>query len=359
VKANCQDEMTALARIDTLPRSLLDYDPEVIMPASADLAAESINWLGFNQLIADPDHRSILEKLPKLKENEGAPSYIKRIWPKLSPTDRGAALDLGLQKTATMEKIAQVGIQLRIWRAYQTGEWLHSPSGETEFRPWLRSILIDSLEQSGAEATKLANVCEAVAWLRDNSFPDVELPKDLETCFMRRWYGRWKIIAAKVLQYRDAMDTMPTAEQELQEELAAIVATVYDEDLKQPDLNVIGRLKEPRMPPIVVVETERDANINVRKATLELSDLQYAHFLKKLGSSVEYRLAGEQYNTKDYILVEYRHDIEHDDWAYRAWSENDGWSQFLSIEPDAKRQGIFDSVHTDSDLQLEYLRYWE
>ena len=117
-----------------------------------------------------------------------------------------------------------------------------------------------------------------------------------------------------------------------------------------------------------------------------LSDVQHKVLLKKLGRSLDYRLEGEEYDTKNYILVEYRHETmevcsrctginsgmdgtcfkcqggtmnEYHDWARREWSDDDGWSDFITLEQEPKRQGFLNTMHTDPDLQLEYWTYWE
>ena len=273
MKVNCQDELMALERIDTVPQSLLDADPEVTNIATAKVAALAVDWMGFKALVRNPVYRDTLKKLPSPEEDEADVDYIKRVWPMLGADEKAVALDMGLQKMVTMKKLAETGVQLRVWRAFESGEWTYSPSGEDDFRDWVRGIMVDVLESSSSEATKLSNVCEAIAWLRYNNVPGVQLPKDIATCFKNPEYRRWVSVASKILARASALEGKvdPQLENEIVEEIADLVANVYSESTLA-ELTQIGR-GTSRIPPIKVIEEDRD-EVGVRHCLMQLNDAQ-------------------------------------------------------------------------------------
>ena len=72
MRMNGEEELRALARIDDVPSALLEDDPEVLLPASADLAALAVDWMGFKDLIRRPEYLDRLHDLPKPQEDETA-----------------------------------------------------------------------------------------------------------------------------------------------------------------------------------------------------------------------------------------------------------------------------------------------
>jgi len=356
---NGSDFLGALALIDNVPRDLLREDPEVILPSTANLSALAVDWMGFNQLIRDPSHRKLANSLPLPSELETGSDYVKRIWPLLSADERGAALDLGLQKMVTMNRVAETGIQVRIWRAYCSGEWLYSPACETQFRPWVRSVLTDDFDSSASEASKLASVCEVIGWLAENGdmLPGIMLPGDLEVCFRRPDYRRWKAIAPKILRYVAALKEEDNGE-EIKEEIAALVKAVYNRDLSVVEVEVAGRQKEPRMPTIVAIEGVKDRDTGRYPVTMYLSEVQRSYFQRKLAGMLDYKLQGEQ-PTSDLFLVEYRHCNVEGEWSERLWHEETGWSSWHMLDKAPDFGGFFDSMIEDSEIGLSYYRYWE
>jgi len=390
MKENCQDELMALEKIETMPQSLLDADPEVTMMATAKVAALAVDWMGFKALVHNPVYRDTLKKLPDPEDDESDVDYIERIWPMLSADEQAVALDMGLQKMVTMKKLAETGVQLRIWRAFESGEWTYSPTGENDFRDWVRGIMVDVLESSSSEATKLANVCEAIAWLKYNKVPGVKLPDDVESCFKSPDYRRWVSVASKILARASALEKKidPQAEAEITEEIADLVSNVYS-DSTLAELTQIGR-GTSRIPPIVVIEEDRD-EVGVRHCLMELNDAQYTYFLRKLGHDVQYKLEGEQYDTGCYRLVEYRIHTQDictecharntrfvdicteckqsdcvqttESRSVRYWT-SDQWTNWMPLDDIVEAgknipDGIFDSVLSDLDMRLDYFRQWE
>jgi len=390
-KENCQDELLALERIDAMPQSLLDADPEVTNLVTAKVASLAVDWMGFKALVQNPVYRNTLKKLPSPEEDEADVDYIERIWPMLSPDEKAVALDMGLQKMVTMKKLAETGVQLRVWRAFESGEWTYSPSGETDFRDWVGNIMVDVLERSSSEATKLTNVCEAIAWLKFNRVTGVKLPKDIDNCFKNPEYRRWVSVASKILARASALEgnVDPEVETEIVSEIADLVSNVYSTNTLA-ELTQIGR-GTSRVPPIVVHEEDRD-DAGIRHCLMELNDTQHRFFLRKLGRDVQYRLDGESPQDEDvsYVLMEYRlrtedvctacgvinqrnvtmcMECEEEDtyqrtqsWAVRTW-QGDKWSNWVIIGDDedwkGMPDGIFDGMLTDDTVGLEYYRQWE
>jgi len=351
---NGADKLNALTRIDDLPRSLLAHDPQVALATTADSAALMSDWMGFVELVRED--RGVLSELPKPRGSETAPDYIRRVWPLLEPEERGIALELGLQQMVTLERVAQVGIQVRIWRAYETGDWIHSPECPDSFRGWVKHVLADTLDGSLAEASHLANVVEAVAFLRDNPQLGGWLPEDLETCFRRPGYRRWRAVAAKILERKRALDDVPEEEAgPILEEIEQLSAAAADEGLTTQDLDAIGR-KKPTLPTIIArVQKGKDPITGQETVILQVSPAQKTLLEQKTRGILSMVLEGETYKVPEYRYTQYCLDRS-DQWMRRTL--HDGrWGDWQAHG--GQPVGAFDTVaFTDEDRNLTVLNYW-
>ena len=284
-KENAKEEMQALARMDDLPRSLLDQDPEVALAETAKLAALTVDWLGFRALVDLPEHRHLVAR-HKPNGGETAEQYITRVWKSLSHQDRGAALDLGLGKMTTMGKLARTGIQVRVWRAYERDEWQHSPQCEDDFYAWVRMVLTDSLDQD-PESNKLARLCEVVRYLVYNNLDGVELPEDLEDIFRSPLYRRFKGILPRLQGLIREKDDEDEPGSELDEMIAELVnAARSPGEYKLEQLDRLGR-KKPPIPAIIVREEPgNDRNTGCYTVSAEITEAQRTLLKQKMGSCV-------------------------------------------------------------------------
>jgi len=341
-----REELQALAVVDDGLDSLLVPDPEVGLPATADRAALTVDWIGFRDLCTQSP--GILDGLPKPKEHELAHVYIKRIWPLLEADERGTALEMGLQKMVTMGRISEVGVQLRIWRAYVSGDWQGSPECCDTFREWVHHVLTDTLEASTTEATHLANVVEAVAWLAKNDYS--WLPKDdednpaLEQCFTRPLYRRYRAVAAKILdrakilgevearlieKQREKQEVevkdLQAAVNDIEQEITELVEHASDiEGYNTTDLDREGRTRPLRLPPIEARKDKRDPITGRTTITMEVSLAQEIVLQQKGRGWLDLLLEGEQYDRAKWDYVEYRK-IGTDGWERRILPEDKIW----------------------------------
>jgi hypothetical protein len=384
-KLNGHEELQALARIDNLPRSLLDQDPEVALAQTANLAALTVDWLGFKALVELPEHRHLVAR-HKPNGDETAEQYIQRVWSKLSHEDRGAALDLGLGKMTTLGKLARTGIQVRVWRAYDRDEWQHSPQCEDDFYAWVRLALTDSLDQD-SESSKLSRLCEVVRCLLYNQIDGVELPEDVEDVFRSPLYWRFKLILPRLTGLVREKDLEEEPDSELDEQIAELVnAAKKPGEHKHRELEKLGR-KKPPLPPIIFREEPgKDPDTGCYTVSADITEAQRTLLKQRMGDALEYRLVGEQYDTTDYVLVEYRikglefcckcgeegtRDCNvciscgasygefdtHHQYSKRV-HEDDDWGEWQDLAEKPKPDGYFDSTHADPELRLEYTRFW-
>ena len=389
MKENGQEHQQALTKIDHIPQTLINLDPEVSSAAAANLCALAVDWMGFNELMQNQAFVEELNRLPVAKLSDQPADYIAHIWPMLTDKERGTALDLGLQKMTTMGHISRTGIQVRIWRAFRSGEWQHSPAGENDFRPWVRSVLTDSLSFSSGESSKLATLCEVIGYLGDNFRFEFGIPENLEDCFRRPHYWRWKTVAPKILQVINAFEeeTDEIEIRALEEEIGALVEAVYDEDLTSEDITSQGRKSAPRLKPIILLENRRLANVHT--GIYEITDAQLSYLRKKLGTTLDYRLEGEIYDVDQWTMVQYRYRTgeictecgaigslnpvtstctQCSSWGKMEGLElcdrrelvpSGGWTEWDNLEEgEPKNKGVFESELSDQDMGLEYLTYW-
>jgi DNA-binding protein H-NS len=342
-----RDNLNALAVVDSGLDQLLALDPEVAQAATADRAALFVDWTGFRDLCADSP--KILDSLPKPRDGELAQSYVARIWPLLEPGERGAALELGLQKMVTMQRISEVGIQLRVWRAYVSGDWTNSPECCDTFREWVQHALTDTLDGSSSEATQLANVVEAVAWCADNDIGwlprDDDDNLDLEACFRRPFYRRWRAVAARILdrakilreleaslvqKQREKAEVeareLQAAVSDVEQEIKGLVEMVADQEgHNTKDLDQAGRQRPPRLPPIVARKNGKDPMTGRTTITMEVSPAQEIVLQQKGKGWLDLLLEGEQYNREEWDYWEYRMNGD-GQWQRRIMVDND-WPQ--------------------------------
>lgn len=362
------DELKALARIDDVPTSLLDHDPEVVLPVTANLAALAVDWMGFKDMIRRPEYRERLCELPGPGEDETAAQYIRRIWPLLEDEERGAALELGLQKMVTMKRVAETGIQVRVWRAFYSGEWLYGPSCPDTFAEWVRTTLLDS-HSSKAEASYLYRLCEIIMWLVHNAVDGIELPNDLESCFRRPYYRRWRAVVSKLWVRITALEETPPDDETSEailDEIIELVQAVHDEDRDTTDLDDMGIRHHSSVPPIVMEQDARDPASGLTMITATVSEAQLILLKQRMRTALDLRFQGEQYDTEDYDLVEYR--IETRCWgdtevsynSRRAW-DGSSWTEWGPVldgqfpPPGNNIEGVL----IDPELRLSYIRFWE
>lgn len=349
---NGHNELQALSRIDDLPRSLLAHDPEVALAATADSAALMSDWLGFVQMVQE--HPAMLSELPKPTGNETAPEYIRRIWPLLEPEERGIALEMGLQQMVTLERVSQVGYQIRIWRAYESGDWNHSPECPDSFRGWVKHVLADTLDGSLAEASHLANVIEAVAFLRDSPDLGAWLPEDLEECFRRPGYRRWRAVAAKILDRKKILDDIPEeAAQPILQEIEDLSAAAADDGLTTTDLDQLGR-KKTTLPPIIArVQKDKDPITGQETITMLVSAAQKALLQQKCRGIMEIVLEGETYKVPEFEYAQYLNDGGA---MYTRTLKGDHWTEWQECEG---VEGAFDTIaFSDEQRNLVVINTW-
>lgn len=358
-------ELRVLTVIDNLPRTLLAGDPEVALPETARLAAQMTDWLGFKMLMQENPH--LFSEIPKPTGEEEASTYIQRVWPLLQSGERAAALEMGLQQMVTLENVAQVGIQVRIWRAYESGEWQDSPECPDTFRAWVFHILTDTLDGNKATASHLANVVEAVAFLRD--IQDDWLPEDLEECFRRPAYRRYRAVAGKILarkklleelsgKMRDAakneLQELSQEAQEIEKQIHVLSEAAVDPENTTQDLDTAGR-QRPGLPPILAEEQPgRDATGRYL-VSLTLSPAQRTLFQQRTKGIVDYRLSGEVYNTPAWKYAEYRMNSA-GKWQRRFHDES-GWPDKWETWAESTPVGVFDQVSYVSP-ELTVVKYW-
>ncbi len=355
---NGDKELRALARIDDTPRGLLNNDPQVALPATASLAADMVSWLGYMELVRLPEYADLLhnERL-KVQEGENSATFVGRIWSLLSPNQRGIALQLGLEKTITMERVSSTGIQLRVWRAADSMEWTHPPGCHDTLREWIRYTLISELDGSSSSATHLANVVETVQWLSVNrsAFPEYMEENDLESwewCFRSPYYRRMRSVAGKILKMQEAALNDVTGK--IGNEIDELIEAVLDPDQDVKDLEKKGR-QSPPLPPIIAMEgPNRDAVTGEYLVYMKLTEAQRILFQRKMSSDMEYKLEGEDYSK--HLLVQYR-DWE-GIWNCRMWID-DAWTDWVPGSPSLSR-GSFDTIaFQDNESNLVVLNYWE
>ncbi len=360
MKENGHDQLLALARIDDVPASLLECDPEVMLPATADLAALAVDWMGFKDLIRRPEYRDRLHELPTPTDEEHAPEYIRRIWPLLDNDERGAALDLGLQRMVTMQRVAETGIQVRVWRAFASGEWIYSPSCPDKFGEWVRTTLLDG-QSSKAEASYLWRLCEIIMWLVHNPIEGLELPDDLESCFRRPHYRRWRAVVSKLWARITAYEETPPdedADSEILTEIAELVQAVQDEEKDTIELDSIGVRQQVTLPPIVMEQGIRNPMSGLTPIVATVSEAQLILLKQRMGAALDLRLQGEEYNTENYELAEYR--IWKGSTLRRAWNGG-SWNEWtLPLAGQFPPAGNnIEGVLCDQEMGLTYIRYWE
>jgi hypothetical protein len=121
---------------------------------------------------------------------------------------------------------------------------------------------MDGLSYSGSEASKLSTLCEVIGYLAHNPAGDNKLPEDIESCFRRPVYWKWKTIAPKIQQCIDAYNVIPIgdgtreseremldAEEEILDEIEGLIDLVYDEDLTHQEVTQQSRKTALRLKP--------------------------------------------------------------------------------------------------------------
>jgi hypothetical protein len=292
------------------------------------------------------------ENLPEFIEGESTKSYVRRVWPLLSKEERGAALTSGIQAVQSVGTFASTAVQVRVWRAFVSGEWRLSPEKSQSFREWVYAALSTEDDGHTTEASLLATTCEVVAWLSANR--PSEIPENPEECFMPGQYRRWRAVAGKLARL---------VKEGKEEELAPLVEAVQNEELTKTELDQIGRQKSG-IPKIVMYEQAGDGSGMVGART-SLTPAQ-VEYLKRL-PNVAWKLQGEQPSGE---LVEYRRSWlpakVNDDtgeiiegywetWTERVW-DGKQWSEWVRIEP--PKIGIVEFRLTDEEFTVEYIRTW-
>jgi hypothetical protein len=258
----------------------------------------------------------------------------------------------GIQAVQNVQTFASTAIQVRVWRAFVSGEWRVSPEKPNSFREWVSGALSVEDGSHSTEASLLATVCEVVAWLLHNQ-PE-KLPEDPEECFMPGNYRRWRAVAGKLSRL---------VKEGKEEQVAPIVDAVYDDSKTNTQIDQIGRQKSG-IPPIVMYEQKGDGSGLVgARASLTPAQVEY---LKRL-PSVEWKLQGEQPTGE---LVEYRRlqaapvcdpatgevlsSVEL--WYERAW-DGSAWGAWVSLG-NPPELGVVEVRVEDPELGVEYIRTW-
>ncbi len=358
------DELTlALAGMDNT-QALIAADPQISLPATANLAADLIYWNGFREIVALPQWKDITHRVPVPQTGEGIGAYLNRVWPLLSLEERGTVIDLGLSQMVSMQHLAEVGIQLCIWRAHQSGDWRGSPACPDTFREWVKCVVTDTLDGSASEASQLATLCEVVGWLIANELEGVQLPEDVESIFRRPLYRRWRSVAGKL---RDRIVALQGGEEETVREVAELVDAASDLEMTTDELDTVGRTK-PRLPSIPVIEEKHDYDTGFRTLKLQVSEAQLAMLYRRLNGVLDYKLLGEQ-SDKKVNPVQYRVRLAEEangftgeiegveKWDFRNWKDG-SWGPWEHIpKPSINGDHYLESVMQDPDLQVTYYQY--
>ena len=351
---NGNDTRRALAIIDTLPQQLLDLDPQVELPQTANAAAIMVDWLGLKALSLLPQYADTIADMPKPNEDEQPADYTLRVLKSLKPTTKGVILDLGLAKVLTMDKVAKTGIQLRVWRAFKDNEWQHSPHSPDSFYEWVKLVIADEADGSLPEANKLASLCEAIAYVLYNNI--VDLPHDVEAIFRSPLYRRYKAILPRLRALISDHENADDGADEIEEQLADLIENVADTDITAQELDEQGK-KSPSMPPMIFTEApHRDAQTGEYLVLGKLSATQRRYFQRKLGKTLDYRLEGEEYNKEQWMLSEYRSRDEQ--YHFRMYIDEE-WSEWYPSTASAPTGGYLDTIQADDELGLTYARYWQ
>jgi len=344
------------------PATDLENVPDV------DAAANLVCYLGIRDLpsgLIPARAVTIDSETGEIVQEEPDSEYVNRVFPKLDHETRHMVLTLGVGKAAVYQDKLGDGIRYMVWKSWDNGWWVDLDDGPEDLDKAFRAWVTETMTQEGRsnpEASQLANTILNLQWLADNNYRG--LPKDgadittLEPIFRDAGqYQRWRRVTSRLRGLIDAKKE-GAKNGEITQQIRAIIKDVNDPDKNLTDLDQVGR-KKPRVPPIVMTEGPARDSLGRSLVSASLTPSQKVMLQLRLGKDLEYRLEGETYDIKDYILANYRLDTRLQRWSRRTWDDYAvEWSPF---EPcDGTRGGIEDRpAFEDGELQLIYYWMWE